>query len=144
MFRIFEFLRRLFPESNQPMLHTRQFTRYTQTMATAIFGGKIGYQGHHRNPIEIGATPGVVKHQGLSRISTVFRLNPTKLLTIARKNRVSMELDANIEKRQPTKALASQKRFHCLHQVRISGGRHFKHIKWRNDWDRLHRPAFRK
>ena len=76
-------------------------------MAKAVFGGKIGYQGHHRNAVEIGATPGVVKHQGLSRISTGFRLNPTKLPTITRKNRVGMELDANIEKRQPMKALAS-------------------------------------
>ena len=49
-----------------------------------------------------------------------------------------------MEKRRLTKALASQKRFHCLHQVRISDGRHFKHIKWRNDWDRLHKLAFRK
>ena len=39
-----------------------------------------------------------------------------------------MELGPNMENRRPTKALASQKRFHCLHQVRISGGRHFMHI----------------
>ena len=113
-------------------------------MATAVFGGKIGYHGHHRNAVEIGASPGVAKHQGLSRISTGFRLNPTKLPTIARKNRVGMELDANMEKRRPTKVLASQNRFHCLRQVRISGGRNFKYIKSINDWDRLHRPAFRK
>ena len=113
-------------------------------MAIAVFGGKIGYQGRHRNPVEIGASPGVAKHQGLSRISTGFRLNPTKLPTIARKHRVGMELDANMKKRQPTKVLASQNRFQCLRQVRISDGQYFKHIKRRNDGDRLHKLAFRK
>ena len=113
-------------------------------MATTVFGGKIGYQGHYRNPVDIGASPVVAKHQGLPWISTGFWLNPTKLPTIARKIRVGMELDANIEKRRPTKVLASQNRFHCLLQVRISDGRYFKHIKRRNDGDRLHKLAFRK
>ena len=76
-------------------------------MATAVFGGKIGYQGHQRNPVEIGANPGVTKHHGLSRISIGFRMNPTMLPTNAQNNRVEMELYVNMETRQLMKALAS-------------------------------------
>ena len=50
----------------------------------------------------------------------------------------------NIKKRRPMKVLALQKRFHSLHQVRISGDQHLKHRKRRNERDRLRKLAFRK
>ena len=110
-------------------------------MATVVFGGKIGYQGHPQNPVEIGASPGVAKHQGLSWISKQIHSNLTKILTIAERHRV--DTIAKIRKYRPTKALASQKRFHCLQWEFICGGSYFKQRKWRTVRDWLRKLAFR-
>ena len=112
-------------------------------MTTAVFRVKSGYQGHRRNlVVEIGASPGNVIHQGLSRISTQNPFKPNQATD--HRAKTSCRWHCQNVNTLTHEGAGVQKRLYCLHLVFICGSWHFKQRKLRTGRDQLRKLAFQK